>query len=252
MGSQPTRTGAVQVTVRDRAILAWAGRQRFVTPQVLALRPWARGEFGSAEMGLSSGWVDARTLRARLYRLRAAGLVMNRRFFYEGSSAWTVTAKGLREGGLQLPPASIDIRTYEHDLRLAILCAELEGQYPDYRVLTEREIKAIDTGVLDPIYGPGSLGSSGIVKKLHYPDLAVDPKTGERPLAIELELTPKSPARLRSIMDLYKRAHRLSGVRYYVDDDLTENAVRRAMVRSEVNEHREIAVVRRVERQRLA
>lgn len=77
----------------------------------------------------------------------------------------------------------------------------------------------------------------------HYPDLAVEAEPGGDPLAIELELTPKAPRRLKTIMRLYKRARHLSGVRYYVRDELTANAVKRAIAAAEVNEHREFATI---------
>lgn len=235
----------IQLTVRDRTMMAWAGRQRFVTPEVIAARTWPTGRFGGGGRIDAQGKLDPRVVRNRLLRLRTAGLMSSRRYFYEGSSAWTVTAMGLSEAGVDLPPSSVDIRTYDHDLRLALLWIDLEAEFPAGRLLSEREIRSLDGGVEDPTYCPGTLGATGGARKIHYPDLAVEPTPGAEPVAIELELTPKSASRLEAILRLYKRAHHLSGVRYYIDDRLTENAVRRAAKAVEVNEHREVLSIRR-------
>ena len=82
--------------------------------------------------------------------------------------------------------------------------------------------------------------------RLHVPDLAVEARPGEKPLAIEIELTPKAPRRLRSIMRLYASAGHLAGVRYYVADAGALRAVERAIAREEVNEFGPFAVCRSV------
>ncbi len=159
---------------------------------------------------------------------------------------WSATAAGLREGGLQLQVPKIDIRSYEHDLACGWLCLELEREFPDGRVLTEREIRAVDSGVDEPAYCPGARGRTGGFTRLHVPDLAVEARAGEKPLAIEAELTLKAPRRLRSILRLYAGAGHLAGVRYYVAEARTRAAVERAIRDAEVNEFGEFAVVGRL------
>ena len=244
-GVRITRSSApVQVTLRDREILRWAGRQRFVTAELLSLRRWELGRFGAGRLTGERGALSQIVLRNRLFRLREAGLVTGKRYLAEGGSAFTVTGRGLGEAGLVLPEAKVDTRTYAHDLGMARLCIQLEDEFGAEAVLTEREIRALDTGLDSPIYSPGSRGSSGAMHKRHYPDLALELDGDEGPLAIELELSEKGQRRLGDIMGLYRRARHLAGVRYYVADATTERAVRRAVAVSEVNEHREFVTIR--------
>lgn len=228
-------------------MLAWAGRQRLVTAAVLAKRVWRIGRFGGGGKLDGDGQVSEKRIANRLWRLASVGLVDGKRHFYSGPAAWTVTAKGLREAGVNLPAAKVDLRTYEHDLHLASLCVELEREFPDGNVLTEREIRQIDGGVDEPGYAPGSLGGSGVIQKLHYPDFAIEPEPGADPLVIELELSPKGSRRLGAIMRLYAGARHLSGVRYYVADERTELAVRRSIEREDVNEFTAFADVRSID-----
>lgn len=245
-GVRITRSSApVQVTPRDREILRWVGRQRFVTAEVLASKTWRAGRWGGGgRLAEERSTLSVIVLRNRLFRLREAGLVTAKRYLAEGGSAFTVTGKGLTEAGLVLPESKVDTRTYDHDLGLARLCIQLEDEFGEDAVLTEREIRALDTGLDHPVYSPGSRGTSGAMQKRHYPDLAIEPDGDEGPLAIELELSEKGQVRLGNIMGLYRRAHHLRGVRYYVGDQSTERAVRRAVAVSEVNEHREFVTVR--------
>lgn len=213
----------------------------------LAAREWPIGEFGGGRAVDTIGTLSEQTLRRRCAELRAGGYLESRRWFYERPGVVMTTSAGLREGGLDLPPARVDVRTYTHDLACVWTCIELEREFAGGRVLTEREIRVEDSGLLSPTWSPGQLGRSGAAQRIHVPDLAVEPEPGADPLAVELELSPKGRARLAQIMRLYAGAGHLGGVRYYVADPATERAVRAAIEDEQVNEFGEFATIERLE-----
>jgi hypothetical protein len=61
----------------------------------------------------------------------------------------------------------------------------------------------------------------------HRPDLAVI--SDGRPIAVELELSPKGPSRLEPIIGAWKKAHWVSEVRYYAEPGTTRRGVERAI-----------------------
>jgi hypothetical protein len=249
LGSSGGRFRRGRVSPRDRELLAWIGRQRMVQAEQLAAREWPVGRFGDGgQRAERPGPMRPETIARLLRSLARKDLLESRRYYYADAAVWSITAAGLREGGLRLQVPKIDIRTYEHDLTCGWLCLELEREFPAGRILTEREIRAVDGGVDEPAYCPGALGRAGGFTRLHVPDVAVESRPGERPLAIEVELTPKAPRRLRSIMRLYAGAGHLAGVRYYVADARTRGPVERAIASEEVNEFGEFAVVRTLQR----
>ncbi|MGH2985119.1 MAG: hypothetical protein ACRDLO_00325, partial [Solirubrobacterales bacterium] len=201
------------------------------------------GAFGSGRSLGDDGRLKEDTLRKRCALLVRAGYLEGRRWLVDRPGVLTATAAGLREGGIDLPPASVDTRTFAHDVVLTWMCIELELEFPDGRVLTEREIRAADSGVFEPVYSPGQLGKSGATQRIHIPDLAVEAHPGADPIAVEVELAPKGRRRLDQITKLYARARHLGGVRYYVKGEATERGVRQAMRRQKVNEFGEFAQV---------
>jgi hypothetical protein len=70
--------------------------------------------------------------------------------------------------------------------------------------------------------------------QLHRPDLAI--VGTERPIAVEVELTPKAPERLYRIVRAWRRASWVSEVRYFCSPGLTRRAVERAIERSHAHE----------------
>ena len=62
---------------------------------------------------------------------------------------------------------------------------------------------------------------------LHRPDLVI--ANGERPIAIEVELTPKAPARLKAIVKAWRRARHVERVIYFCPGGPARGAVGRAI-----------------------
>lgn len=183
-----------RVTDRDLAIVGWLGRLRFAEAAQVSRR------FGLGE----------RHAYRRLRGLVAAGLLDHRRVFHNQPGAYWATRAGLDAAGLRLPPAGIDIRTYEHDRLAAALAIDLADEFGSDPIVTEREVRSLDAAADTLRYAVVRPGRRG----LHFPDLAVDGSDG-RPLAIEVELTAKGRGRLDSIVAGYVRARHIAGVRYY-------------------------------------
>lgn len=188
-----------RVTDRDLAMVRWVGRLRFAE---------------AAQVGRRFGLDERHTYR-RLRGLVRAGLVDHRRVFHNQPGVYWATRDGLDAAGVRLPPAGIDIRTYEHDRLAAVAAIALEDEFGPSAIVTERELRSLDAAAETPRYavprgGQAQLGRRG----LHFPDLAVDGQDG-RPLAVEVELTAKGRGRLDSIVAGYVRARHIAAVRYY-------------------------------------
>ena len=194
-------SGGFEVTERDVEIVRWIGRQRFVVAGQVARR----------------FRMDQRNAYRRLRGLVGLGLLDHRRVFHGQPGAYWATRAGLRTVGLRLPVAGVDIRTYRHDLIATDVVAELEIEFGERALLTEREIRSRDSSSVEkPRYAIrlGGQAASGR-RGLHYPDLAVAGSDG-RLLVVEVELTAKGRRRLDSIVAGYVRARHIAGVRYYV------------------------------------
>jgi hypothetical protein len=137
------------------------------------------------------------------------------------------TRSGLRYAGLGLPVAVVPAGSAEHWLRCVSIAELLGDEFDHSQVLTERELilaeqiegRAIASAKL------GELPDGS--PQLHRPDLAV--LSGERPIAIEVELTPKAPRRLEGLIRAWRRASWVIEVRYYCAPGPTRRAVERAV-----------------------
>ena len=186
---------------------------------------------------------------ARLTGLARVRLLRHERVLYGQPGVYLATGDGLQFADVALPPASIDLRTYDHDLEMVALVGKIEREGRG-RVLTEREVRAIDTpagrsaGSYRPRYA-ALLGQGGQLQltpsgapRVHFPD-AVIVDENDRATAIELERTAKGRTRLRGILRGYVAARHLAEVRYYTTDDRV-----RSMVTNEVAALRAESVIR--------
>jgi hypothetical protein len=206
-------------------MVCWIGRQRFAEAVQVARR------FG----------IDKRNTRRRLRGLIGLGLLDHRQVFHRQAGVYWATRGGLKAAGLRLPPAGIDIRTYEHDRMATSIAIDLEDEFGRRAVATERELRSHDAAATDPRYGIRRSMSTGR-QGLHFPDLAIEGADG-RPLAVEVELTAKGRARLDSIINAYVRARHIAGVRYYVAPAAAKG-LNQAVTRAGAND---LVDVRRVE-----
>jgi hypothetical protein len=189
---------------RDRLTLEMIAEQRVVvTPHIQAL------------LGVS-----VRVARERLRVLGEAGYIARARIFDRHPVACRITAKGLAAISSTLPPARIDVASYQHDVGVSWLwLAGRAGAFGRLSGMTsERELRSHDArsgrdgralGVGIGLLGPGGR------EQLHYPDLMLRTADGKH-VAIELELTAKGRARLGRIMSGYATDGRVDAVLYLV------------------------------------
>jgi DNA-binding transcriptional ArsR family regulator len=209
--------GNLQITERDRRMLAFAAEHRFVLGAHVAML-----------LGIS-----APAASARLRALRDAGYLSDGRPFRDEPPHYRATTAGLRaiSSALGRPP-KVDLSLYRHDAGLAWLRVAAErGMFgPLQQIVPERQMRSHDgrAGDGEEPFGVrvGDVGRDGR-PRLHYPDLVVVTDTGHR-VAFELELTLKGPRRRERILAAYAGDRRIDAVIYLVDHP----ARRRAMQES--------------------
>jgi hypothetical protein len=143
------------------------------------------------------------------------------------------TREGLRYAGLGLPVAAISPASITHMLRCTGVAVGIEKKAGPEAVLTEREILLEEQIEGKPVASV-TLGSQEKARR-HRADLAFESENGGL-VAVEVELTPKSPARLRGIIKAWARAvvaKELAEVHYLCEPGQTHRAVKRAVTSAE-------------------
>ncbi len=209
---------SIPIPAPERAALVqWVAGLGAVTAEALALR---------LDVSLASA-------RGRLYAAVGAGLLAVHRV---GPVLFTVTPAGFRaccEPGLEV--ARVSPVSARHLAVCARVAAALELCYPECSVLGERPLRLRERGV-------GALASArlgltpGGDPALHRPDLVLWPLAAEElPVAVEVELTVKAPARLLEICSAWARSRCVAGVLYLAPPEVRP-AVQRAIARARAQE----------------
>jgi hypothetical protein len=185
------------------AIVEWTARIGAVTAEALADR---------ANTTLESA-------RARLLAAERAQLLSRRRPLTGQPALYTVTPAGLRASGLRgLDPCRVSASNARHLIVCARVAAALERCYPGQRVLGERELRREErehgSELASARIGVGPDGA----RVLHRPDLVLLPDLAEEglPVAVEVELSVKTPRRLAAICRAWARCRCVAGVLYLV------------------------------------
>lgn len=144
------------------------------------------------------------------------------------------TREGMRYAGLGLDVARISPALVRHWIWCSEIAIGLEHDFGRGSVISAAELRFAESLSGRPI-ASASLGErvSGL-PHLHRPDLVIF--GGDRPIAVEVELTPKAPERLYRIVRAWRRASCVSEVRYFCAPGLTRRAVERAIQRSHAHE----------------
>jgi hypothetical protein len=212
--------GALQITDRDRLLLAFAAEHRFVTAAQIAVV------------------IDATVAAAdtRLRGLADDGYLRREQKLYGAPASYRATAAGLRAVASDLPtPRPLNLATYGHDEGLAwLMLAARRGRFgPLSSMVSERRMRSEDGRRPDggsphgvPLGGVGPGGR----ERLHYPDLVVTTASGHR-VAFELELTTKDPDRRERILAAYAADRRIDAVIYLVPDAAKGRAIERSAAR---------------------
>jgi hypothetical protein len=185
--------GGFHLTDRDLDVW-WLGRVRLARIEQIQAR------FGMAR---SKAY-------GRLQGLCQLGLVVHERRV-PGSGVFLATTMGLRAVDLDLSMATVSFATFEHDLAVATVVAELESSDAELEVLTEREMRAehrVEDGrrYAPRVHEPGRSRTGH-----HWPDLVIH--YGEdRWLAVEVQLSAKTAARTTAILRGYYLGTDVSGL----------------------------------------
>jgi DNA-binding transcriptional ArsR family regulator len=207
-----------QLTERDRELLAFLAEHRFAL---------------AAQLGRLLG-SSAAAVGRRLGALRAARLVEAERPLRHDPTAWAITRRGLAMAGGDLSrPRPIDLATYRHDVGVGWLAVGAHrGVFGELsEVVSERRMRSQDRRSDRPAGAPThGIRLAGEGPRLHYPDLVLVTAGGHR-VALELELSTKSPRRRERILAAYADDRRIDRVAYLVPTRAAADAIARSAAR---------------------
>lgn len=152
----------------------------------------------------------------RIKKLVEAGYIERERILHGQARIHKVTKQGTAASGDHiLPQGDVRLGTFKHDLRLVDLALKLEAETGG-KFVPQRQIRHDE-------------GLSGVGKFGHIPDGLLFVKDKDKPIAIELELSVKSKARLNSIINDYGGDLSVSEVWYYTNHNSVKNALLKAI-----------------------
>jgi hypothetical protein len=211
---------------RDWEIVRWIARMGAVTLAHLRAR---------FELGRTVAY-------RRIAACMSAGLLERVETLRGQPALIRATRRGLRFTGVQLRVAEVRPELVGHWIACGDVALLLETEFGPGAVLSEREIRALERDEARPVASAVVGESPDGPLILHRPDLAM--RSDGRLLAIEIELTPKAPRRLETIVRAWRRARWVAGVRYYVSPGTTSQAVARAVRATHSEERIEIRELR--------
>jgi len=204
--------GVIQ-TEKDAEIVGWIGRLGA-----------AGAEHVMARFGMGRSWAYA-----RLASLVLGGLLEQKTLLYRQPGLYIATAEGLRWRGLErLGVYRVSPGGFEHARQLASAAVAVNQGFPDWELLSEREIRVRENDSRELLASAIVGELPGGRPALHRPDLALISLQG-RVLALEIELSVKAPSRLAAICRGYARARHLSHV-FYLATPAAARALARAIV----------------------
>jgi len=187
----------------------------------------------TAEAVATHGGLTVASARARLAAAERAGLLARRAPLRGAPALYTVTRAGLRAVGARgLDPCTVSAASAAHLIECARVAAALECCYPDHRVQGEWALRA-EERELGRALASAEVGAPGAGSR-HRPDLVLWPADGP-PVAVEVELTVKAPARLAAICRVWARTRTVAGVLYLAPPEV-ERAVTRAIATARAGE----------------
>jgi hypothetical protein len=149
----------------------------------------------------------------RLHLLTGEGLLSAHQILWGHPGLYTATRAGLRWRGLErLGVTRLGPGSFEHAWELASAAVALERSLLGHELVGERllRIRERDEGLIASVVVGRRAGGQAI---LHRPDLALLGPDG-RAIAVEVELSVKTPTRLAAICQGYARARHVARVFY--------------------------------------
>jgi hypothetical protein len=200
-------------TERDARIVEWIGRM---------------GAVGAEHVSEQFG-MQQRIAHARLRSLAADRLLEHHMILHLRPGLYCATLRGLRWQGLsRFGVYHVTPGGYEHAWQVAAAAVALNRELPAWRLLGEREIRAIEIDERE-LLASIRLAGCGYKALHHRPDLAlVSPSGGV--VSIEVERSIKGASVLARICRDWARASHVKHV-YYLATPEAARAVRRAVER---------------------
>jgi hypothetical protein len=209
-------------------------QDRPITPEQIEIARWTAslGAVTAEALALRAG-VSVASARAKLIAARRRKLLASARPLSGRPMLFTTTRAGLRAcqtHGIEV--CVVSTSTANHLIMCAAAAAVLERRYPHHRLLGERELRRDERELGHPFASAKLATSHGAQGRLHRPDLVLCPHDpdGGLPLAVEVELTVKSPERLVEICRAWARCRTIAGVIYFAPEDV-QRALRRAVAK---------------------
>lgn len=184
--------------------------------------------------------ISIASARAQLGAATRRRLLQRDRPLTDVPPIYSVTAAGLVAAGLDgLRACRVSAANCQHTAACVHAAAELQRSYPDQRVSGERELRLEERRAGSPLASAIMRAGVSHGALLHRPDLVIWPPQGDhgRPVAIEIELTIKSPRRLEAICRAWSRSRVVAGVVYFAPCDVQRalhRAIRRARAETQV------------------
>jgi hypothetical protein len=202
-------------TPEQAEIARWTASLGAVTAEAFAQRT-----------GTSVGSARAKLIAARRRELLASVRPLSGR-----PMLFTVTRAGLRACNARgIEMCAVSPSNANHLIMCAATAAKLERRYPHHRLIGERELRRDERDGGRLLASAKLAASRGARSGLHCPDLVLWPHDADDglPVAVEVELTIKSPRRLVEICRAWARCRTVAGVIYFAPEDV-RRALRRAV-----------------------
>ena len=211
------------VTSRDVEILKWITRCRFATTEQVQVRFGLKRSKAFQRLGV----------------LATEGLVKRENVLHRQPGAHRVTRKGLAMLGTDMPVPTIGLQSFLHDQ--AVVWEQVNLELSGCETITEREMRYSERalGEAYTVRIPPSQSAGAVT---HLPDLAFRMKGLW--YAVEVELAPKSEARLSSILLGYLAEPRYDTVVYCVPTQQLITRVTAIGAKLGLGDHLKVVVVR--------
>jgi hypothetical protein len=170
----------------------------------------------------------------RLGSLTRDGLLEHHAVLYGRPGMYTATLAGLRWQGIShLGVCNVRPGGFEHAWQVAHTATELGGAMPDWELMSERELRSMESEH-DKLIASAQVGHLASRTKLHRPDLVLSCTAG-LVIPIEVELSTKSASRLAAICRGWARARHVDTV-YYLAAPGPRRAVERAIEKTKTTD----------------
>ncbi len=158
--------------------------------------------------------------RGRLQAAVRAGLAVRARPLHGAPSLFAATRAGMALAGMPgEEPTRVSAAGARHQIACAHAAVALARRYPQHLVCGERDLQR-DERALGSALASAGMSWRSRWGDSHRPDLVIwPPARGSLPVAVEVELTVKAPARLLEICRAWARAGHVAGVLYVASEE---------------------------------